>query len=213
MEAIAGAMNYLTQTVHPFILYLAAINILAFGVFAADCAVVKLSHNGNTGFFHGSVLTPIALFGGAAGMLTALTLFARHHINKRNVTWWISGMMFFIIWTVIVLIWSGAIVVDFSSLHIPNTNILFGLGIYLLIVNTLTFALFCFDKARACQHGFRLSEFTLLIFALLGGSLGGILSMKLLRHKTTKWYFKVGLPIFTVLQLGLLIIAYGANIL
>lgn len=213
MEAIIDAMGILTQTIHPFIFYLVAINIIAFGVFATDCAVVKLSHNGNTGFFHGFALTPIAVLGGAIGMLTALTLFARRHINKSNVAWWFCGIVFLIIWTVVVLIWSGVIIVDFSSHHLPNTNILFWLGVYLLIINVLTFALFCFDKVRAYQHGFRLPEFALLAFALLGGALGGILSMRLVRHKTAKWYFNVGLPVFIVLQLGLLVIAYGANIL
>lgn len=212
METVVSAMRYCSQIVHPFILYLAAINTLAFGVFSIDCMVAKLSNHGNAGYFHGSILTPLAAIGGAAGMLAALTLFARHHINKHNVAWWFCGFVCLILWIVVVLIWSEVIVIDFSSLHIPNMSILVGIGIYLIIINVLTFALLCFDKVKAYQHGFRLREFNLLGLGLMGGSVGGILAMRLIRHKTAKWYFTIGFPVFAVLQVGLLVLAYGAGV-
>lgn len=199
--------------VHPFILYLTTVNILTFGVFAIDCKAVGFSHNGNTGYFHGSILTPFAVIGGAFGMISALTMFARRYINKHNVAWWFFGFIWFIIWTIVILIWSEIIIVNFSHFHIPNTTTLIVVGIYLALINLLTFALFCFDKAKSYERGIRLQEFTLMGFGLLGGSLGGILAMRLIRHKTKKWYFTKGFRVFMILQISLLIIAYGAGIL
>lgn len=213
MEPPVAIIRELSQIIHPFILYLTIVNILTFGIFAIDCKAVGFSHNGNTGYFHGSILMPFAVVGGAFGMVSALTVFARRYINKHNVAWWFCGIICFILWTIIILIWSGIIVVNFNSFHVPNMTILIAIGIYLAFINLLTFALFCFDKAKSYEHGLRLREFTLLGLGLLGGSMGGILAMRLVRHKTKKWYFTIGFRVFIVLQIGLLVIAYGAGIL
>ena len=73
---------------------------------------------------------------------------------------------------------------------------------YILLINLVTFALYGLDKRRAKLHRWRISEKTLLLLPVLGGSVGGILGMRVFRHKTKHWYFRWGLPVILVLQLA-----------
>lgn len=75
------------------------------------------------------------------------------------------------------------------------------IAIYLLIINILTFLLMIYDKHEAKIGEWRISEKTLFVFAMLGGSLGGIIGMYVARHKTKKWYFKYGFPLIFIMQL------------
>lgn len=76
--------------------------------------------------------------------------------------------------------------------------------IYLVVINILLFLIMWWDKYEAKVGDWRVSEKTLFIFALLGGSIGGIAGMYLFRHKTKKWYFKFGFPIILILQIILI---------
>ena len=67
--------------------------------------------------------------------------------------------------------------------------------IYTLSINLILFFTMGFDKHCATKQKWRVPEATLFILALLGGSIGGFISMKLFHHKTKKWYFYV---IFTL---------------
>lgn len=74
---------------------------------------------------------------------------------------------------------------------------------YLILMNLITFALYGIDKRRAKQGAWRISEYTLLLVALLGGSLGALLGMRYFRHKTRHRKFRYGIPLILLLQLGL----------
>lgn len=78
------------------------------------------------------------------------------------------------------------------------------LFLYLIIMNIVGFAVMGIDKKRAVRGAWRISEASLFLTALVGGSLGCILGMKRFRHKTKHWYFKYGMPAILVLQLLLL---------
>ncbi len=77
--------------------------------------------------------------------------------------------------------------------------------VYQVVVNALTFLLFFWDKRAARLKRRRISERNLLLAALMGGSLGGLLAMYLLRHKTQQVKFTWGLPVILLLQVGLLL--------
>jgi uncharacterized membrane protein YsdA (DUF1294 family) len=62
---------------------------------------------------------------------------------------------------------------------------------WLVIFNTLALLTFGWDKWRAKKAMPRVSEITLVLLAALGGWLGGLLAMKIFRHKTVKWTFKL----------------------
>ena len=74
---------------------------------------------------------------------------------------------------------------------------------YLVIVNLIDFILMGVDKKKAIRGAWRIPEATLFLFALIGGSLGGILGMHFFHHKTKHWYFRWGMPAILAAQLAL----------
>lgn len=76
---------------------------------------------------------------------------------------------------------------------------------YLLIINVVSFVVYGIDKLKAKRGGWRISEATLLLFAILGGSIGAWLGVKLWHHKTLHKKFKYGIPLIILLQLVLVV--------
>ncbi|MBQ8075430.1 MAG: DUF1294 domain-containing protein [Oscillospiraceae bacterium] len=76
------------------------------------------------------------------------------------------------------------------------------LFVYLLLINLTAFFLMGADKKKARQNAWRISEKTLFLAAVLGGSVGAILGMWFFRHKTKHWYFIFGMPAILILQLA-----------
>lgn len=74
-------------------------------------------------------------------------------------------------------------------------------GLY-TVLNITTFLLFWWDKRAARQGDRRIRERTLLLFALMGGSLGAVTAQHLLRHKTRKQPFRGLLLAIVFLQLA-----------
>lgn len=58
-----------------------------------------------------------------------------------------------------------------------------------LLWNMAVAGLYIWDKYRAVQGEWRVSEKTLLISSLLCGGAGAYLAARLCHHKTKKWYF------------------------
>ena len=76
--------------------------------------------------------------------------------------------------------------------------------IYLLIMNIITAFLFLVDKIKAKTNSFRISEKTLLMFCLFGGSLGGLFGMVVFNHKTKKLKFLITVPLFVLIYILLI---------
>ena len=74
------------------------------------------------------------------------------------------------------------------------------LMIYLGIINVITFLAFAIDKLHAVKGKRRIRIITLLGLAFVGGSLGALLGMYTLRHKTKVDYFTVGVPLIMIMQ-------------
>ena len=81
--------------------------------------------------------------------------------------------------------------------------------IYLSTINLFAFTLMGIDKEKARRGAWRIPEKHLFLSVILGGSIGGILGMQFLRHKTKHWYFKYGFPLIFLLQVGLGLFLYG----
>ena len=77
--------------------------------------------------------------------------------------------------------------------------------IYILIINVITFLIMWFDKHEAKIGDWRVPERTLFLLVLLGGGIGGIAGMYVFRHKTRKWYFKIGFPAILIMQIVFII--------
>lgn len=67
----------------------------------------------------------------------------------------------------------------------------------LAAVNIITFFIMGNDKRKSIQGGNteRTPEGIIFFMAAVGGSFGVYLAMLTFRHKTRKWYFKLGIPL------------------
>lgn len=73
--------------------------------------------------------------------------------------------------------------------------------VYLFIVNALGFVLMLADKHKAKKNLWRIPEATLMGVAAIGGSLGSLMGMYLVRHKTRHLKFTLGIPVILALQI------------
>ena len=81
--------------------------------------------------------------------------------------------------------------------------------IYLCIVNALGFILMLLDKIKARKNLWRIPEATLFLVAALGGSLGSLIGMYTVRHKTKHLKFTVGMPLILAVQVIAAILIFG----
>lgn len=79
------------------------------------------------------------------------------------------------------------------------------IGYVLLALNFVAFFIYGIDKLKAKRSRWRIPETTLLLFALLGGSIGAWVGMKVWRHKTQHKKFYIGIPVIIVLQILVII--------
>lgn len=77
--------------------------------------------------------------------------------------------------------------------------------IYLIAINVVTFFMYGIDKWKAKRSKWRISEATLLGMAIIGGSIGAWLGMRVWHHKTMHKKFQFGIPLIIVAQIALLI--------
>ena len=82
------------------------------------------------------------------------------------------------------------------------------LYLYLLIINALSFLIMLTDKIKAIKSRWRIPEKTLLGVCAMGGSLGGLIAMKLFRHKTLHPQFSIGIPVMLAVHVVALIILH-----
>ena len=75
---------------------------------------------------------------------------------------------------------------------------------YLLAINAVTFIVYGIDKYKAKKAKWRISEATLLLLAVLGGSIGAWIGMKVWHHKTMHKKFKYGIPAILLIQIALM---------
>ena len=77
--------------------------------------------------------------------------------------------------------------------------------IYLAVINVVTFFMYGIDKWKAKKSKWRIRETALLGLAVLGGSIGAWLGMKVWHHKTQHKKFKYGVPAIIIVQLALIV--------
>ena len=78
--------------------------------------------------------------------------------------------------------------------------------IYLVTINVATFFTYGIDKWKAKKSLWRIRESALLGLAILGGSIGAWLGMKVWHHKTMHKKFKYGIPLILIAQIVLLLL-------
>jgi uncharacterized membrane protein YsdA (DUF1294 family) len=85
------------------------------------------------------------------------------------------------------------------SLLLWEVRSMMALLAYLMLANAVAFGVFMYDKRQARRGGYRISERSLLLLSLLGGSIGAFAAMQVARHKTSKLSFR--LPFQTIIAL------------
>ena len=98
-----------------------------------------------------------------------------------------------------------------KSLYLPtavNDSVVFFIGspwglffLWLALINLTAFLAFGIDKWKAKHHRWRIPEATLMSVAALGGSVGSLVGMYTVRHKTKHIKFTVGIPVILVVQI------------
>ena len=79
------------------------------------------------------------------------------------------------------------------------------LTFYILCINVVTLIVYGIDKYKAKNAKWRISEATLLLLAILGGSIGAWIGMKIWHHKTMHKKFKYGVPTILLIQIAAMI--------
>lgn len=175
--------------------YLIGVNVLGFILYLINMWLYDHTEKSNVD----KLLTVVSILGGSAGPLLVILLFDRKSV-KQNMMSRVFVVCVFVIQVVLFLMYKGhhAEVLNFEvwKVFTEHKYVL----IYLEIINVVTFIAFAIDKLNAIGHRSRIRIVTLLGLAFMGGSLGGLLAMYLLHHKTKKDYFTVGIPLIMLMQ-------------
>ena len=75
------------------------------------------------------------------------------------------------------------------------------ISLIIVIINIVTFIIYGIDKYKAKKGKWRIPENSLIGLAIIGGSIGAYLGMRVWHHKTMHLKFKYGIPLIIVIQL------------
>lgn len=187
-----------------FEFYLIVVNVIGFLAFVINMLLYNYTADGQIDKF----LTILSLIGGSAGIILAMLLFDRKAV-KGNMMSRIFVACIFVIHIVVFLIIKGYVAKDITLAFWSFFDRHKVLLSYLVIINFVTFAAFAIDKIAAIERKSRIRIVTLLALSFAGGSIGALIAMYLLNHKTRKDYFTVGVPLTLVMQI--IVIFYLMN--
>ena len=75
---------------------------------------------------------------------------------------------------------------------------------YLGLINIISFMVYGIDKLKAKQGKWRIPEATLLLLAIIGGSIGAWCGVKVWHHKTLHKKFRYGIPLIIAIQIAMI---------
>lgn len=181
-------------------IYLGLINVISF--------VLYIPYKSLRSGIIKSILTLILYFtgicGGSLGLILAILIFDRN-AAKDGLSLKVFAFTSFVIELVLFLIFRK----DIASLSFDFVGFFKDkpyLMIYLCFINLICFLAFGFDKNRANRDKWRLKNGLLLGLSFIGGALGGLIGMKVFRHKTKKTYYKMGLSLMILMQVLILVL-------
>ena len=79
------------------------------------------------------------------------------------------------------------------------------LNIYFGFINIISFIVYYVDKRLAIKHKYRIPERVLIYLSVVGGSIGGYMSMMLFHHKTKHFKFMIINPIMIIIWIGIIL--------
>ena len=187
--------------------YLLAINVIGALVYLINMLLYRHTARGQI-----DVVVTICIFTWRFWLACCLMilLFDRK-AEKENMMSRVFIICIFVIQVIVLLIFKGHHAEHFTFAFwkfFAEHRILL---IYLGVINLVTFIVFAIDKANARANRSRIRIVTLLGLSFAGGSVGGLISMYLFRHKTQKDYFTVGMPLIIVTQIVVLFYAMNTG--
>ena len=75
----------------------------------------------------------------------------------------------------------------------------------IVLLNLITFIVYGIDKLKARKNKWRIPDSTLMLLAIIGGSIGALLGIKVWHHKTLHMKFRYGIPMIILAQPALVI--------
>lgn len=81
--------------------------------------------------------------------------------------------------------------------------------VYLSVINIISFIVIAIDKGKAKKKNYRISENTIIVLSIIGGSVGTLMGMTMFRHKTKKKKFYIGVPIIYLINQIIIIIIFN----
>lgn len=150
------------------------------------------------------ILYLIGICGGSLGLILAILIFDRN-AAKDGLSLKVFAFASFVIELVLLLLFRkdmGSLSFDFVRFFEDKPYLL----IYLGLINLISFLAFSFDKYRANRGKRRLKNGLLLGLSFIGGAIGGLIGMKVFRHKIKKAYYKMGLPLMILMQVLILVL-------
>lgn len=183
------------MSLEPLEYYLIIVNIIGFAFFLINYLLYSYTENGQIDV----ILTITSLLGGALGIVLCMLIIDRKAV-KGNMMSRVFVVCVLVVQIVFYLFLKGnhrqEITFGFLDFFSENKTIF----IYFIVINLVTFVLFAVDKYNAVTHRSRIRIVTLLTLSFMGGTIGGLLAMYILRHKTKKDYFAIGLPMILFTQ-------------
>ena len=80
--------------------------------------------------------------------------------------------------------------------------------IYVLTISIISIFAVMLDKTAARNGKRRISEKALMVLASIGGGVAMYAAMRIIRHKTRKNKFMVGIPVIVMLEIAITLIVY-----
>lgn len=179
--------------------YLIVINVLGFIFFVINTWLYSYTEEKQIDV----VLTFTSLLGGSVGILLSILVFDRKAV-KGNMMSRVFIACVFVIQIILFLMIKGYIADELTFKFWKFFNKYKWFLLYLVIINVVAFISFALDKYAAIKHRSRIRIVTLLGMAFFGGSIGGLMSMYIFRHKTSIDYFTVGIPLIMIMQIVVL---------
>ncbi len=93
-------------------------------------------------------------------------------------------------------------------MQVTVTDILY---FYVAAINVVTFFVYGLDKSKAKARQWRIPEAQLIFLAVIGGSVGALLGMRVFHHKTRKPKFRIGIPVILIIQLIIICFVLSGN--
>ena len=82
---------------------------------------------------------------------------------------------------------------------------------YLAVVNSINFIVYGIAMLKAKKRIWRIPESTLLLLAIIGGSVGAWCGVKVWHHKTLHKKFIYGIPLIVIIQISIIIYLSNTN--